>query len=126
MNIKQNNEEQVVEFESIGKRYIKENATYLLFEEPVMELNQSNKVTCILSEKQVTIIRNGFTKMRQSYILNELSFGFYHTPYGQIEIHTITDHYTYNDNELNLKYQMLINDENVGRNELMLQIKGVE
>jgi uncharacterized beta-barrel protein YwiB (DUF1934 family) len=125
MKMTQNKEEQIVEFESVGKRYFKEKSIYLIFEEPVMEMNTSNRVTCIVNSDQLTIIRKGFIEMSQLFHINDVTIGSFQNQYGKIETKVYTKYFHYLDEEIKLDYDMIYDDEIVGHYKLVIQIKGV-
>lgn len=124
--ITQNHEQQVIEYFAFGKRYLKGKQVYIQFTEPVMENNASNQITWILASDHLTILRKGQTNMRQTHYLNQVGFCFYYTPYGQMEMHTLTEAYEYDGNALQLRYQLVFNEEIMGEYQLFLEIKGAE
>jgi uncharacterized beta-barrel protein YwiB (DUF1934 family) len=126
MRINHNNEKQIVEFTTDAKRYFKNEAIYLLFDEPVMEVNGLNRTTCILYPGQMKIIRKGTIEMNQLFQINQDTFGFYKTQFGTLEMKVKTKYYYYNKDSVLLRYEMGLGDNQVGQYDLEIQIKGAE
>jgi uncharacterized beta-barrel protein YwiB (DUF1934 family) len=126
MKIHHNNEKQVVDFTTDAKRYFKNDAMYLMFEEPVMEINGVNRTTCILHPDKMKIIRKGSIEMNQVFQVHEDTFSFYKTQYGTLEMKVKTNFYYYNKDCVLLKYDMRLGENQIGHYDLEIQIKGAE
>lgn len=123
MSIRQGKEEQVIEYHSKGRRFQKNAGVFILFNEPVLEINQENRVTIIIKDNKLTIIRNGLNEMRQVYLLNEVTYGYYQTQYGKIELTVFTKSFTYEEDKLTLTYDIINDGLVVGSYDLSIDIK---
>jgi uncharacterized beta-barrel protein YwiB (DUF1934 family) len=80
-------------FASTGHYYIKEDTSYLSFEEP----HEDGKVQTMIkaSGSEVMIRRSGAVNMKQTFRKKEETAGFYDSPYGRLEMKIKTDNIEY-------------------------------
>jgi uncharacterized beta-barrel protein YwiB (DUF1934 family) len=125
MNINNNDIKQTVEFNNIGKRYIKNNKTFLMFKEPLYEENKDNDLLIICDKNEIVINRSGFINMKQRFKVNEKTIGIYKNEYINSELSTFTNKYDFNNNNIVLDYNIINEEEIIGNYILEIKIKGV-
>ncbi|PLR96589.1 DUF1934 domain-containing protein [Bacillus sp. T33-2] len=81
------NDKETFELTTFGRYYIKENSSFLQYEEAVEEGNVNTVIK--ISSRQVTILRKGPINMKLVFEQNQKQPGTYSTPYGALQ--TMTD-----------------------------------
>ncbi|HJV17463.1 MAG TPA: DUF1934 domain-containing protein [Bacillales bacterium] len=79
----QDNRKEIIETNATGRFYLKEQASYLQYEEE--SAGGSIRTIVKLAEEEVLILRSGAVKMRMPLILNKEVKGSYELPFGQFE-----------------------------------------
>jgi uncharacterized beta-barrel protein YwiB (DUF1934 family) len=79
----QDNRKEIIVTKATGRFYLKEQASYLQYEEESEE--GSIRTIVKLAEEEVLILRSGAVKMRMPLILNKEVKGSYELPFGQFE-----------------------------------------
>lgn len=125
MNINNNGKIHEIQFQDLGKRYIKNQKTYIRLKEPLMEETNYNQLMLICDKTEIVIIRSGFVKMKQPYKENEITKGFYTNKYISSEITTYTKKYDYFDDKIFLDYDILYDNDVIGNYQMEVNIKGV-
>lgn len=121
---------EVVTTEAEGTLYVKENATFLSYEEKIENIGKVSNIIKI-KDDVVTIIRSGGLSMRQNYQKGMMTSGSYQGPYGTMEMVTMTENidFTYRPKskkaKLLLSYQLKMQNEWVGRHRLTFMIKEI-
>ncbi len=84
---------------TFGKYYKKENARYLQYDEVLEENMPPVKTTIKISAEDGLIMRSGAVKMRLPFKMNKRLRGQYTTPYGELDITTLTKrlHHQYDE-----------------------------
>ncbi|MFC0272430.1 DUF1934 domain-containing protein [Metabacillus herbersteinensis] len=77
-----------IEFQTVGEYYIKENKTYIRYDEE-HELGFV-KTTLKMSENEVMVMRSGAVTMKQRFSENQLTATDYTTPFGKLQLVTHT------------------------------------
>ena len=108
-----------VAFKAIGLYYIKENTTYLLFDEK--QDGGIIKTIVKITNSDVSIARSGFVTMRQLFRAGEVTTGTYKNQYGIVEMVTQTEKINYEwdaesrQGTLAVSYVLHLHEEQVGR-----------
>ena len=78
-------------------------------------------------EQEVTIIRQGNVKMKQTFIKNQEELGYYHTPLGVFDIKTKTAQVEIqrNKQEIRIEYQLWINRQLAGQYQVKISYKDI-
>ncbi len=125
MNITNDGQNHEIEFNEQGKRYYKNEKTFIKFKEPSMDNDHDNQLMLVCDNKEILIIRNGSVKMKQKYIEKELTRGYYNNDYMSSEITTYTNKYQFTDENIYLNYDILFDDDVIGNYQMEVYIKGV-
>lgn len=64
----------------------KNDAWYVTYKEPEGTGLDNTTTTLKLEDKKVTLLRTGSTKLKQTFVLGEITHGVYETPYGNFEM----------------------------------------
>ena len=133
MEIIQDGEKRVISFSSPGIQRLEayDDALYmtLTYDEPVMDSEHVIQVKISLSPEKITIIRQGQTKSLQTYSLNERTQSHIVTEYGKIAYEAFTHYLYYEDQRIDLKYDLLFDGMVQGQFKMNVRIerqKGVE
>lgn len=82
-------EKEEIEFYTDGECTIKGSTIYLRYEE-THELG-AVKTTVKIKDREITVIRSGAVRMKQTFIENEQTSTDYSTPFGQMQLATKTN-----------------------------------
>lgn len=123
MNIDNEGQQYVIQFNESGKLYLKNQKTYLLFKEPSMENQDFNDLTLICDKDEMVIIRYGFVNMKQNYRLNQFTTGLYKNKFITSNITTFTKEYNFTKDNIYLNYDIILNDEIIGNYKMDIDIK---
>src|SRR5690606_27043141 len=130
-DIRNGNDKETYELIAFGRYYKKENTRLLQYDEAMEE--GTVKTTIKLTEEEGLILRNGAVKMRLPFKRNKKQTGSYHTPYGILEMGTLTkslDHQfdeKTNSGMIEFLYELKIQDAPVGTYHLIINFeKGEE
>lgn len=112
-----------------GTLYLKDNDYFLRYKEVNQEeLGESwTTIKWPITEQEVTIIRQGNIRMKQTFILHQEESGYYHTPLGVLDIKTKTS-YVQIDIEnkvIVLDYELWVNQERAGRYEVNISYREI-
>lgn len=88
-DIRNGKEKETYELTTFGRYYKKGNTFYLQYEE-VMEEQGTIKTIVKMSDADSLILRSGGIKMRLPFLMNKSLRGSYETPYGVLEMVTLT------------------------------------
>jgi uncharacterized beta-barrel protein YwiB (DUF1934 family) len=125
MKINHGNDQHVISFENLGKRYERLNKTFYKFDEPVMEENKVNHIIIGIDDQELTILRSGHVHMKQSYRKNEMTYGVYKNDYIFSPITNYTYDFKADDETIYLNYDMLNENDVIGNYEMKIKIEGV-
>jgi len=125
MNIKNDKKKYEVQFFENGNRYYKNQKTYITFKEPLFEDKKYNNLLFICDKEEMQIIRSGHVRMRQKYIENEQTIGYYNNELISSEITAYTNKYEYNNGNIVLDYDILLDENVIGNYQMEVLIKGV-
>ncbi|WP_048601548.1 DUF1934 domain-containing protein [Rubeoparvulum massiliense] len=129
--IQQDQEKETIEEESVGKLYGEEERYFLRYS---MNEGQESEVqtTLKLEPNQLTIIRQGSVTMRHSFILGEVGRSWYTTPYGRMEMTTMTTQLEYDGKagsqashllqSLLITYQLWLAGQEAGQFRIAIQV----
>ncbi len=125
MNINNDGQNHEIQFHELGKRYHKNKKTFIRFKEPALDGDKYNQLMFICDNNEIIIIRNGFVNMKQPYIENKLTNGFYNNEYMSSEITTFTNKYRFSDEFILLNYDIVFDKDIIGSYQMEVKIKGV-
>ncbi len=126
MNITNDDQKYEIQFYEKGKRYIKNKKTFIKFKEPAMDNNEYNNLMFICDPDQIVIIRSGQVQMKQKYIENEHTTGYYNNEYISSEITAFTNKYDFTDQGIYLNYDIILDNNVIGNYQMEVSIKGVD
>jgi uncharacterized beta-barrel protein YwiB (DUF1934 family) len=125
MNINNDDQKYEVQFSEQGKRYYKNQKTFIKFKEPLMHELEYNQLTLICAEDEMQIIRNGHVRMKQKYKENEQTVGYYNNDNLFSEIIAYTNKYDYSNENIYLNYDIILDNNIIGNYQMEVNIKGV-
>ena len=118
------------ELTAFGQYYIKANAHFLQYDEAMDE--GIAKTVIKISEKEGLILRSGAVKMRLPFLMNKKLKGSYHTPYGVLELDTMTKRLDHQFDEqkrtgtIDLLYELKMQGAATGTYHLFISFKEEE
>ncbi|WP_374721585.1 DUF1934 domain-containing protein [Peribacillus tepidiphilus] len=116
------------EFLTFGTSQLKGNTLYLQYEE-VQEDHQKVQTTVKWTDEEAFIMRSGAIKMRQRFIRDAHTIGVYESPYGALNMKTLTKkmEYSWNNHtkegKIILIYELAIQGNEIGRYEMTIGYK---
>ncbi|KPU54398.1 DUF1934 domain-containing protein [Bacillus wiedmannii] len=125
--IREGARKETVAFEANGQYYVKDQGTYVTFQEP----NEQGEVKTIIKiqDEQVLIMRSGAVSMRQTHVKGEWTTGTYTSELGTFALQTKTDNvlFKWSDEkkkgQLFLTYALLLSEQEAGRYTITLNLK---
>lgn len=122
-------EEEVIEFSTIGRYYVKEQNYYIVYEETKMT-EMDGTTTSIKTEKnRVTLNRMGEVEHRQVFEASKLNESYYCTSVSKMLMGVIPSivevNLTDEGGSINLEYELEIGREKISKNKLFITVKGV-
>ncbi|MFI3251719.1 MAG: DUF1934 family protein [bacterium] len=115
VNFKMIINDETIEFNSIGKL----NENVLSFKDMN---NKQNIIDVYILEEQVIIIQDGTTKMKNEYILNKKTEGYYSGAHNVEGVtHCITHELKINPKEIYIKYDFYFNNQLASNNILLIK-----
>jgi uncharacterized beta-barrel protein YwiB (DUF1934 family) len=124
------NEKNTFELTAFGRYYLKENARYLQYDE-AMEQGMANTIIK-MTEEEGMIMRSGAVKMRLPFKMNKRLTGNYHTPYGVLEMGTVTKRLEHHFNQqkghgsIDILYDLNMQGANTGTYHLSITFEKEE
>lgn len=133
MDVHQDNDQQVISFESIGTQTInrvdEDLIMTLSYQEPVMEGNGTIDVKMTFYPNQLTVLRKGEVKGMQKYQYSKVTDCFFSYEYGKFPYQAHTHKLDYSRHKVDLTYDLLINGSIQGSFIMKIEIipqEGVE
>ncbi|KXG08549.1 DUF1934 domain-containing protein [Anoxybacillus rupiensis] len=126
-DIRDGSRKETIVLEAHGLYYIKENASYLTFEES-QDIGNVKTVVKITKD-EVVVIRSGAVQMRHVFRKKQETSGNYRTPFGVWTMKTKTDHIEYwyeektKKGKLFLSYTLEMQHERVGRHAVTITFR---
>jgi uncharacterized beta-barrel protein YwiB (DUF1934 family) len=123
----QDNGKEIIETKATGRFYLKEQASYLQYEEESAE--GSIRTIVKLAEEEVLILRSGAVKMRMPLILNKEVKGSYELPFGQFETSAIAKKIEHSfdlesgEGYINLRYDFSLQGSHAGTYDLEISFQ---
>lgn len=115
-----------IQFYEEGTRYLHNQKTFIRCKEPIMNSPDYNQLTLICDNKEIVVVRSGFVKMRQKFIENEYTSGFFKNEYISSEITAYTNKYCYTDDNIYLNYDIILDNTIISNYQMNVSIQGVD
>ena len=122
-------EKEKIQFQAPGNLYIKNNSIYIIYKEDKLTGMEGTTTSLRVEPQRVTLIRMGPTQLKLVFVEGTNHLATYATPYGNMGAEVITNKVRVDLTELggsiNLEYELFLENEKIGINELLITVKEV-
>lgn len=122
-------EKEKMEFHTVGNLYFKNNSTYLIYKEGQLTGMEGTTSTLKIEPQRVTLNRMGPTMLKLVFVEGTNFQATYSTPHGNMGAEVFTNKVRVDLTELggsiNLEYELILEREKIGVNELLITFKEV-
>jgi uncharacterized beta-barrel protein YwiB (DUF1934 family) len=108
-----------------GKLAMRDDGLILVYKE-MTEDGQEIATTMKVLPGQAVITRTGAVRMRQEYIAGKWTEGKYESPFGLMWMKTKAEVVNGTDREIQLHYRLFLDNEDMGRYEVRIQLEPLE
>jgi uncharacterized beta-barrel protein YwiB (DUF1934 family) len=120
-------EKDSIHFQTTGNIYIKDNSTYLLYDESALSGMEGSTTSLKIEPNKVTLSRMGTSQLKHTFVEGVYDNGAYVTPYGTMITKVLPSKVfvdlTENGGSINLEYELFVGKEKIGVNELLITVK---
>ncbi|MFS1511207.1 DUF1934 domain-containing protein [Chengkuizengella sp. SCS-71B] len=126
LRIESNSHEQQIVQNVSGEYFQKGDTVYYRYEEPDQNMGRTN-TTIKIKGNEIRVVRHGDTKSEQSFQLNSLQPGYYHTATGKMNISNKATEINIELNQgygqISWSYELYLDDEHAGDFKIKIYIK---
>lgn len=117
---------EIVEHKAHGSYGYRGGKHYIRYRDRQLSPSEHVPTVIKLSDRELTIIRQGLVSSRQNFILHGETRADYHTPYGMMELvmhtHELSAEFQENTGKIHLAYSLAANGSAVGEYDLEIRI----
>lgn len=120
-------EKDSIQFQTTGSLYIKNQSAYLIYDESALTGMEGSATSLKIEANKITLSRMGKTQLKHTFEEGVYNSGTYVTPYGAMTTKVLPSKVfadlTEYGGSINLEYELFLEKEKIGVNELLITVK---